>query len=172
MKKIILMCCIGTLGLISSCSIDRQNNGNENYEGVFTQLKVSDSIRLVNATVTEGAYYSYSITPSGFDYEALNKKNYTRMRITVNYHVSYKRTYQGWDLFYKGAPKFDVYIINQDGYGQIETGLEINSNRQYSLIYSAPLMDLRNDKIKFKLGSTNIQNEIYFTDMTVDYSVD
>lgn len=171
MKKLVLMCCVGALGMVSSCSIDRQYNENANYEGVFTQLKVSDSIRLEAATVSEGSYYSYSITPSGFDYDALNKKNYTRMRITVNYHVSYKRTYEGWDIFYKGAPKFDVYILNQDGYGQFETGLEIDVNKEYSLVYSSPLMDLRNEKIKFKIGSINIQNEIYFTNMTVDYLV-
>ena len=52
------------------------------------------------------------------------------------------------------------------------TGLEIKNYNEKTISYQGNLAELRTEKIKFTVGSTNIQNEIYFTNMTVEYLVD
>lgn len=175
MKKWMLVSCLGVLtSALSSCTIkdlDVKHDADASYSGIVEQVKVSDKHKLVDATVTGGDYYSYSITPTGFDYDELNRRNFRYMMITVRYYVSYKRTFTGWDIFYKGAPKYDISIKNDDEIGNIMTGLEIKNNNEKTISYQGNLSEIRTEKIKFTIGSINIQNEIYFTNMTVEYLV-
>ena len=175
MKKWMLVSCLGVLtSALSSCTmkdLDVKHDAGASYSGIVEQVKVSDKIRLEEATVKDGSYYSYRITPTGFDYDELNRRNFRYMMITVHYYVSYKRTFTGWDIFYKGAPKYDISIKNDDDTGNIMTGLEIKNDSEKTISYQGNLSEIRTEKIKFTIGSINIQNEIYFTNMTVEYSV-
>ncbi len=133
-------------------------------------LKTEDTKTLPNITI-DANYISYYITPSGFEYEKLEKL-YSYMTITVEYTVSYKRTFSGWDIFYAGKPKYDICIKNIDDYGIFEDGLETKSEpAQRTISYTSSLADMKNNRIIFEVGSINIQNNVIFSDIEITYKV-
>ena len=111
---------------------------------------------------------SYYITPSGFDMDELDKKGYN-MRITVTYDVYYKKD---WDLLigYLGSPKYEVSVVNSDGMGKIDKDLSTSTSSQTrTFSVSASVADLKNTRLILTFSTDNIQNIIYFKNITVDY---
>jgi len=113
---------------------------------------------------------NYYITPSGFDIERLAREGYV-MKITVTYNVRYEKDYDVlFDIGYAGAPKYEVYIINTEGGGaemeDIKTGTDA---RRSEISYTVNAADMKNSRIRLKFSTNNIQNIIYFEDITVSY---
>lgn len=167
MKKIILALAMTSLILLPSCDEDSPFVGG-NGEIVET-LKKKDSMRIRDVTIS-GNYVKCYITPSGFEYDKLINKGYTHMNITFEYYVSYKKTWDSLDFLYKGAPKYDVTIEDSNKMGVEKDGLKTTNNITYqSISASWDLVDLKFVQLMLEIGSTNIQNDIYFTDLKVSY---
>lgn len=165
MKKVFILCSFLILLLVGCGS-----NGSSG--GVFSpvnNLKTTDTVNLQSVTI-DANYVSYYITPEKFEYDELLKK-YDTMTITVSYSVSYSKTWTGPDMFYKGAPKYDIEIKNEDDLGTFNTGVDIPSNQRGSITFSSRLVDIKDNRIILSIGSTNIQNKIHFKNIVADYRV-
>lgn len=168
---------------LSSCGLDDTTSGNNNSNStvggvsnvidtvteIVKQVKTTDKKRIADCSV-DCNYVSAYITPSGFDYDELEDVGYSYMKITVSYQVSYTRTLNGWDFLYAGSPKYDVIIYNEDYLGVQNIGLTTGAQTiSRSISYTSELVNLRNNRIKLVMGSTNIQNRVIFTDIVVTY---
>ena len=127
----------------------------------ITSLKLNDEKRCVDTTI-KASISSYLITPAGFDFEELNKKDY-KMSITVTYDVYYKKDWNILgDIGYLGAPKFEVSILNDDAI--VEMGQNITAtlkSKTKSITYTKNVVNLIGSKISWNFSSDNIQNKIY-----------
>jgi len=113
---------------------------------------------------------TYDITPSVFDFEDMARLGYG-MKITVTYDVYYKKDYDVWlDLGYMGSPKYEVSIqnSNEEGtyYEDLGTTLQ-GDTRSVSVKYNSN--NLIDSNIILKFSSDNIQNIIYFENISVKY---
>lgn len=130
-----------------------------------TQKLQGCSIKFSTSTDMSASYY---ITPSGFDMDELDKKGYN-MRITVTYDVYYKKDWN-LGLGYLGSPKYEISVVNSDGMGKINENLTTSTSsmtRTFSV--SASIADLKNTRLILTFSTDNIQNIIYFKNITVDY---
>ena len=111
---------------------------------------------------------SYYITPNGFDMDELEKKGYN-MRITVTYDVYYKKDWSV-GLGYLGSPKYEISLVNSDGMGKIDKDMSTSTSSQTrTFSVSASIADLKNTRLVLTFSTDNIQNIIYFRNITVDY---
>ncbi len=115
---------------------------------------------------------TYTITPSGFDYDTLNLSGYKYLSITVNYDVYYQKDYDVlWDIGYAGAPKYEVSILSSEIRGAFKGGLTTKKTTQSrSITYKALIVDLIDAKVSLSFSTDNIQNLIYFENIKVTYS--
>ncbi len=158
--------------LFSSCTLGNNTNTNASYEDkIFSHLKIYDKVNFQQSSVENGEYVVYYLTPSGFEYDKLIENGYHQLDIVVHYDVDYKKSFDGWDIIYISAPKYDVIIKNQDSLGTENIGLEINKTKSNYISYSSNLVDYINNRITIKFGSTNIQNIIYFYNIYAEYFV-
>lgn len=137
---------------------------------VLSPLKLDDSRHCTNTTIKASAS-TYVITPAGFDLEELNKRNY-KMRINVTYDVYYTKDWDVlWDIGYLGAPKYEVFILDDDLIGKIDENITAPSNSKTKTItYSTDIVNLIGSKIYLTFSSDNIQNKIHFKNISVTYS--
>lgn len=164
MKKICILLLMVFTFLLISCG---SGTGSNNIFG--NNLKTSDEIKIKDVKI-EANYVSCYITPNGFEYDELANEGYSGMSIKVSYSVKFEKTYTGWDMFYAGKPKYDVTIEDESEMGLHLTGLETKSSKTSKThTYSADLVDIKDNRITLTLGSINIQNAIYFTDIVVEY---
>lgn len=138
-------------------------------------LKLTDSKKCAGSSIkfwtdSDSAVY-YRITPSGFDLETLDQMGYW-MEITVDYAVLYVKDYDIlWDIGYAGSPKYEAMILNSEDRGTIEEDLTTKKSAQKrSISYITSAADLINEKLTLKFSTDNIQNIIYFDNITVTYN--
>ena len=166
MRKLLLILATMNLVLLSSCDEDSPVLGGG---GIVENLKTKDSTRIQDVQISAN-YVSCYITPSGFEYDKLIKKGYSHMNITFEYYVSYHKTWDSLDFLYNGAPKYDVTIKDSNNMGVEKEGLKTTKNSTYQSINASwDLADLKFIQLILEIGSTNIQNDIYFTDLKVSY---
>lgn len=170
MKKILYIIFALLLIVLPGCDIDDLGIGDLGGGGVLEEkIKTTGSVTLQDVTIS-ASYVTYYITPSGFDYDKLINKGYTYMTITFTYDVSYKKTWNSLDFLYTGAPKYDIAIKDNNNMGVQKEGLKTYKNKtSESLSGSIYLVDLKNNQLMLEIGSTNIQNDIYFTNLNVSY---
>lgn len=138
-------------------------------------LKVEGTARCENASIKfmDDSYSSslmYTISPSGFDLQALASEGYT-IEIEVEYDVYYRKDYDIlWDIGYAGSPKYEVYIYNSDRIGVAKENLSTKTSSQTRKItYTASAHAYQNTAIYLKFSTDNIQNVIYFKNIQVNY---
>lgn len=137
-------------------------------------LKLTDQTTYQDCAIKlDSDYHSsliYTITPRGFDLEKLNLEGY-HMKITVTYKVRYVKDYDVlWDIGYAGSPKYEIYLLDGSGVGQINENMTTTtSQKTRTITLTRSAADLINDKITLKVSTDNIQNIIYFEDIVVTY---
>ena len=116
----------------------------------------------------EGSYFY--ITPNGFDVERLSQLGYN-LTITVQYDVYYVKDYDViWDIGYLGSPKYEVSITNSEGIGQFKNNLSTTKQTKTKTItYNCSAAELKNQSIKLKFSTDNIQNIIHIENIIVTY---
>ena len=135
-------------------------------------LKLEDTTKCKDCSIkfstSENMMASYYITPQGFEWDKLEEKGYN-MKITIKYDVFYKKD---WDLGfgYAGSPKYEVTILNSDGMGTGDENLTTSTTVQTRTIsFSSKIVDLKDTKLVLTFSTDNIQNIIYFENITVSY---
>ena len=119
----------------------------------------------MNADMAVSAY----ITPTGFDWEQLEKRGYEEMKITVTYDVYYEKEWE-IGLGYAGSPKYEVSIFNSDGLGKMDENLSTTTSPQTrTFSIKANISDLKDTRLVLSFSTDNIQNMIYFENIKVDY---
>ena len=158
----------------SSNSSKSSGNGSFDYSSIITKpkLKLEDSIRCEDCCIEMDSKHnpsaSYYITPSGFDWDELDMQGYY-MTITVTYDVYYQKDWS-FDLTYAGSPKYELYILNSENRGVIEEDLTTTTtSTTKTATFRAKAVNLKNEKIRLTFSTDNIQNEIYFKNIRVDY---
>jgi len=113
----------------------------------------------------------YSISPSGFDMERLSTLGYS-MTITVSYTVRYEKDYDAlWDIGYAGSPKYEVCIVNSEDIGQFQKDLSTSKTAtERTITYKQTVSTIKNETLKLKFSTDNIQNTIYFENIIVTYT--
>lgn len=167
MKKIYILLVILFTTLIASCSNEDSvfNNIGENIKNV----KTTDTQKVRDVTVSCNIMSAY-ITPNNFDYDDLSEFGYLTMTISVSYSVTYEKTWTGWDFLYTGSPKYDVCIKNSDSLGVEQTALSTSgSSISRTITYTSSIVDIINNRIILEFSSTNIQNDINFKNIIVNY---
>ena len=164
------ICCLTIILIFATASCGGSTGIGDAFVEPF--LKLKDSVQLAGCSIKlskdMGPAAVYSITPTGFDFDELNKHEYY-MTITVTYDVHYKKD---WNLGfgYLGSPKYEVSLVNSEGIGQLEYDLKTETTpktRTISITKSA--IDLKDTKITLTFSTDNIQNIIYFSDISVEY---
>ena len=94
------------------------------------------------------------------------------MKITVTYDVYYEKDWDmPWDLGYLGAPKFEVCILDDDLVGCMDSDIVApSSSSTRTITYTTNVVNLIGSKIYLTFSSDNIQNKIYFKNITVNYN--
>ncbi len=138
-------------------------------------LKVADQINCTGGSIKfwEGhsSSLTYYITPSGFETETLANKGYV-LSIKVAYDVYYKKDYDvPFDIGYAGSPKYEVSIINSKTLlGCLENDLPTKKSVQRkTLTYTTKFVDIKNSSLILSFSTDNIQNLIYFYNITISY---
>ncbi len=114
---------------------------------------------------------SCNITPSGFDYDKLEHYGANGLTVTVTYTVYYRKDYDVWlDIGYAGSPKYEASISNSSGYGKFLSDLTTStSSRTRTISLSTTFDYFKNGSLYLTFSTDNIQNVIYFKDITVTY---
>lgn len=138
-------------------------------------LKLADSMQCANTNIKFlndiGSAKTCAITPTGFDLEELSLRGYY-IDIVVQYDVYYVKDYDIlWDIGYMGSPKYEVSILNDDGVGQFQHDLTTTTSAKTRTIkYTARAINYSNSVIYLTFSTDNIQNIIYFKNITVSYT--
>ena len=113
---------------------------------------------------------SYSLTPEGFNMDRLAELGY-RIRITVSYEVYYRKDYNSpFDIGYFGAPEFETYIKNETTtVAEHEKQTAKKQAVQKEISYSAKIAEVKDRKITLTFSTDNVQNIIYFENITAVY---
>ena len=137
-------------------------------------LKVSDTVKCVDTKIKMGfndnSSTTYAITPSGFDLQELARRGY-KIRISVTFDYCYCKQYDVWlDIGYAGPPKFEVFILNSEGIGEIETDIPASKiTKTKTIEYVNDISDIINEKLTLTFYTDNIQNMIYFENIKITY---
>lgn len=135
-------------------------------------LKLEDTLHCADCSIKfssdKNAGASYYITPEGFEWDKLEENGY-KMRVTVSYKVYYEKD---WSLGfgYAGSPKYEISVVNADGMGKLEKDLSTTTSSQIrTLSFTSRIVDIKDTKLILTFSTDNIQNIIYFKNITVDY---
>lgn len=138
-------------------------------------LKLTDEGKCRDASIklwadNDPAVY-WDITPTGFDLQKLGAEGYN-MTITVTYTVSYQKDYDAWlDIGYAGAPKYQASIYDEDGLGKHLSDLSTTKGgTTRTITFSRTAASLIGEDITLSFTTNNIQNTIFFEDITVTYN--
>ena len=112
---------------------------------------------------------SFDVTPR-LDLDELSKQGY-RIKMTVNYTVYYKKTYDAiLDIGYAGPPKYEVYWLNSELKGQYFEDIQPSkSKKQKSFDFTNQANVFNNTNWSLTFSTNNIQNTIYFSDVSITY---
>ncbi len=134
-------------------------------------LKIREQINFtggnIKGTITKTNGISYNLEPTGLDLDRLNKLGY-RIEINVVYDVKYVKDYDVlFDIGYMGSPKYEVSISTPDGYGPEERDCPTSKKYQTKVIsYNVTPNYLQKESLKLKFSTDNIQNKIYFDNIS------
>ncbi len=175
-RFICLFYCLCLVGCLSSCNGIFSENGGGSSTSTEDALKLNDTRRCTNSSIkfmdkSQSSSVTYYITPTGFELNRLSEQGYT-MRISVSYEVYYKKDYNVlWDIGYAGSPKYEIYLLNDDGLGSIQENLTTKKQKaDRTISYISTATDLLNTKITLTFSTDNIQNIIYFENIVVSYT--
>ncbi len=137
-------------------------------------LKLTDVRTCTDASIKlwanddPGVYWD--ISPMGFDLQKLSTQDYY-MTITVTYTVSYQKDYDVWlDIGYAGAPKYQAGIYDEDRLGKYESDLSTTKGgTTRTMTFTRSTASLIGEDITLSFTTNNIQNTIFFEDITVTY---
>lgn len=141
-------------------------------------LKIHDSVECKEGSIKfldsdYNSSLSYSITPSGFDYNRLSELGASGIEISVEYNVYYEKDYNiPFDIGYAGSPKYEIYIFNSRLSGFAKENLKTNkksTHNRYS--YKISFSNLIAETFTLTFSTDNIQNVIYFTEIFVSYTI-
>lgn len=127
-----------------------------------------------NATLKDWAgndsYVTYDITPTGFDYDELEKSGY-RITIKVTYDVYYKKDYDvPLDIGYAGAPEYSAKILKSNGVGYGDSDLSTSkTSKTRNIEVSLSPATFKNEKFTLKFSTDNIQNLVYIKNIKVEF---
>ena len=160
-----------TLTGCESLDVGPGNEGNP----IIETLKTQDSVRCVGGAIKFlddklSPALIYNITPTGFELDRLEEKNYY-LSLLITYDVYYKKDYDAlWDIGYAGAPKYEVTIANSDLMGKMEEDLTTSkSTKTRTTDLNLRISDIRYTKWTLTFSTDNVQNIIYFNNIVVDY---
>lgn len=138
-------------------------------------LKIKNQSKCKNATIKNldnnlNSTAIYMISPNSFDMEELAKQGYN-MTITITYSVYYKKDYDApFDIGYFGGPKYDVYIYNSQKQGVSDEDIKPSTTpRERTIEITSTISDFKNNSWTLEFTTENLQNKIYFEDITVTY---
>ena len=139
-------------------------------------LRVSDAMNCSDCSIKFmdndfSNSYAYTITPPRFDLDTLATEGYI-MEIIVEYNVHYAKDYDVlWDIGYMGAPKYEVYMYNNSTCYVSDKNLTTSkSPTTRTITYKTYATNIKNSKITLVISTDNVQNIIYFDNMTVTYN--
>ena len=138
-------------------------------------LRTSDTMKCTDASIKcwndMSSGYTYTITPPRFDLNTLASEGYI-IEITVEYDVYYEKDYDvPWDVGYMGAPKYEMYIINEGSRVVSNENLTTSkSSKTRTITYRTSVANLKNSKIELTLSTDNIQNIIHFKNIVITYN--
>ena len=117
------------------------------------------------------ASQSWLITPVDFDLDLLALNGYS-MEISVSYEVYYEKDYDIlWDIGYAGSPKYEVYILSSNNTGVSKENLTTTTTpQQRTITYRAHIDNFKNQQIKLKFSTNNIQNIIHLQNIIITYT--
>ena len=161
-----------TLAGCESIDIGPNNNGST----IIPTLKTEDRVRCENGAIkfmdnNLNPAIMYNITPSGFELDKLDERGYI-LKLTITYDVYYEKDYDVlWDIGYAGSPKYEVTIANSDNMGKMEKDLSTSkSSKTKTMSLNLAISDIRNTKWTLTFSTDNVQNIIYFKNITIDYN--
>ena len=113
----------------------------------------------------------WSVTPVGFDYDALKRQEYIGINITVTYDVYYRKDYDAlWDVGYAGAPKYEASLMNSGGVGTRKNNLSTTqSASQRSISCGFRFDEMDSETIYLRFATENVQNKVYIDNIIVTY---
>ena len=114
----------------------------------------------------------YFVTPDTLDIRGLAAAGYY-IKIHVTYNVYYEKVYNvPFDIGYLGAPDHDVAIVDDYDEGtklvDLPTDTEPQAESFTAVVSAASLLDTQ---LRLQLMTYNVQNVVYFTDISVTYTV-
>ncbi len=129
----------------------------------FDDIKIKDASGYSNSK-------KINITPKNLDLEELAAQGYY-MTITVSYDVKYNKDYDVLlDIGYMGAPKHEIYLYRNNGIVVEEEDIKTPASDTHKTItYTEKISNMKDAKFYFKVSTNNIQNIIYFDNITVTY---
>lgn len=164
MKKLLsLLLVFLTLFSAASCSqnpidaVTMKLNDTEKYDGC--QIKLA---------ADKNAEASYTLSPEGFDWDALERKGYS-FRISVTYDVYYEKD---WSIGvgYLGSPKYEITLLASDGTSKSDENLGTTENAvTKSLSITQSPDKVKDAEFTLTFSTDNIQNIIHFENITVKY---
>ena len=162
-----------SLTFFSGCdatqNTSNKNNSNNDYINISNNIKLNDYINCTNTTI-KASSSTYIITPAGFDFNTLNLGGY-KMSIKVTYDVYYSKDWNVlWDIGYLGAPKYEVFILDNDLIGKSNENIVApEQSTARNITYTTDVINLINSKLTLTFSSDNIQNKIHFRNISVTY---
>lgn len=158
----------------SGCENTSTNLGNSpsigNIADIVDPIKLKDTINCKQCTIKTSSS-TYTITPAGFDLQELNKRGY-KMTIEVSYEVYYTKDWNiPLDIGYLGAPKYEVYLLEDDLICAMNENVVAPSKTKIrTTSYTDNVVNLMGCKVYLKFSSDNIQNKIHFRNIKVSFS--
>lgn len=136
----------------------------------YTARCVNGEIKFLDSDYS--STLSFNVTPN-FDYERLIEIGYRGVKISITYDVRYEKDFNiPFDIGYAGSPKYEVYIMNSDLLGYGEEDLETFINKKtISHQYNISFNNLKDEKYHLTFSTDNVQNVIYFSNITVSFTV-
>lgn len=146
--------------------------GNTTLYARWLKLQSSSQCRDVSIKLDDRYECNVSCTlaPNGYDLETLALLGY-KLRVEVHFEVKYKKDYDVWlDIGYMGAPKFTAAIVNSSNYGTVMDDVTAKETWTRMMVgYNTTAASMLNDTLYLQFSTTNMQNIIYFSEITVDY---
>lgn len=111
----------------------------------------------------------YDATADELDFEKLADMGYY-VKVEIKYDVYYERDYN-LDLGYAGAPKYELMFLDDDLKGLIEKDLTTTkSSKTKTFTFTQPASFFEDTNMKITFSTDNIQNTIYFKNISVTYT--
>lgn len=114
---------------------------------------------------------TYIFKPELIQFDELLKKSYSTIEIKILFNVYYEQTFDApLNIGYFGAPKFETYLKTTTGTLEFKEDIATTqSPKQYSLYYTGKITSIKDKPLSIEFSSNNIQNILYFDNITVTF---